>query len=41
MRVSEVNFRSTRLNTLLASLAGSSPVAVGPPAVASETPSRG
>jgi hypothetical protein len=39
--VSEVKFLSTRLNTLSASLAGSSPAAASPPAAAGVAPGRG
>jgi hypothetical protein len=38
VRVSEVKFLSTRLNTLSASLDGSSPVDFGPPVVAGAAP---
>jgi hypothetical protein len=39
--MSEVKFPSTRLKTLSASPAGSSPTAVGPPAVEGASPRRG
>jgi hypothetical protein len=41
VRVSEVKFLSTRLKTLLASLAGGNPSAAGLPTVAGAASSRG